>query len=1155
MKTIFKIFLFLILCNVGYAQVDTVRQDYRAVVSITSSSYLSLDTFQIVFNNWADPTAVYDASNILTDIVQGDRLLALPSITGQPCNKYIIDTLWSSGVGEYTMKARNVDYSSSAGNAGTGDGAFIYGNNENDLAYIPASQPTLSGYVHPDIQTCAFTHNFETISDGLIQSGDTLGLFGAGWKPNTYHSADYWLRDQAVYVVGDSTSIRFTRSGNDVIAHLGPSGLDNSQEYNLYLDGSGNRTWVKDSLFIGDTGSGGSAGKVPAPTSGDASAGKFLHANGTWALPPTDLLVVENITDIASLSPDTSNLIYVRSLDQTFYVSNTALAGYTTDEKVVVTTANSKFAIIRPRNNVLYVEWFGANASDTTHDFDEFQNGITFAKVTGAKELTSEFSGGRFYKVDSTSVDRLNLDDMQDFTLSIQDTIYVTPTFGQQHNTIYINSNSDNILLKDLKIVSDTLYDSFVANTNPSPIPDNYTSNVVGIRIGNLSSVGDVTIENCYFKHLYQMSDIGAANVFLMKGNYIDQCLFGSNSGANVRNIAISNSFIGEQRGLPVGQLHGIYWASSPASIIEGNYFENWDTPVKLDGAVNGEHSLKNNVYEITSSNYVTGSSNQVLINNGNNFTSVGDTWKGGNGGLTVSAKNSSISDFTVEVDTANIESLDFLTIQLNGGKRIDNFTMRSGKIIGSADIKIRNSHNFTITGMSFVNSGNKSDNGGTLFKTELSAPDSSCTQINISNTDIRIDSSSNYFTVLDTRNGVFNIENLIFYDSLQRAANFITMRDGTKRIVAENVTLSPNIVLNNTSPYTGNDNPAIFNNVFYTDNSLPDGINSIHNTLDSLIKYPSGQLRNMTDSVGVKTLGLTASNNIIDVPFIPIFSSDANGYTTTYDIGVGGAASEVGYSLVTSGLTKFGADGIYPIFYNPSNASWVLDGAEIMRRISGTMRWGITTAITKQSWGISNVENMNLRATGLRLGDANAPSHTLDVAGSVQIDDELIIDTASVEPSTPLIGTIYVDDGTNTQNGDARPRMYDGDEWIDLGVSSLDTVVIIRDVSDALLPGSTGLITGGWYRVPASLGGYHVAKIEYTVLAAGAGINTYGVRIDKNGGASTFGAASFSTSDVSKTATSGAVLVEDDIIRVDVTDVSMTTDPTGLQVTLTFVR
>src|SRR5712692_248327 len=38
-------------------------------------------------------------------------------------------------------------------------------------------------------------------------------------------------------------------------------------------------------LMVGDTGSGGVQGAVPAPAAGYAAAGKFLKADGTWAVP------------------------------------------------------------------------------------------------------------------------------------------------------------------------------------------------------------------------------------------------------------------------------------------------------------------------------------------------------------------------------------------------------------------------------------------------------------------------------------------------------------------------------------------------------------------------------------------------------------------------------------------------------------------------------------------------------------------------------------------------------------------------------------------------------------------------------------------------------------------------------------------------------
>lgn len=47
---------------------------------------------------------------------------------------------------------------------------------------------------------------------------------------------------------------------------------------------SGNPT-IAGSVFTGDSGSGGTAGDVPAPAAGDAAAGRFLKADGTWSVP------------------------------------------------------------------------------------------------------------------------------------------------------------------------------------------------------------------------------------------------------------------------------------------------------------------------------------------------------------------------------------------------------------------------------------------------------------------------------------------------------------------------------------------------------------------------------------------------------------------------------------------------------------------------------------------------------------------------------------------------------------------------------------------------------------------------------------------------------------------------------------------------------
>jgi len=68
--------------------------------------------------------------------------------------------------------------------------------------------------------------------------------------------------------------------------------------------------------LVGDTGSGGTKGLAPAPAAGDAVAGKYLKADGTWSVPPggggasatpTDVLL--NALAIADLQGDRLNMI------------------------------------------------------------------------------------------------------------------------------------------------------------------------------------------------------------------------------------------------------------------------------------------------------------------------------------------------------------------------------------------------------------------------------------------------------------------------------------------------------------------------------------------------------------------------------------------------------------------------------------------------------------------------------------------------------------------------------------------------------------------------------------------------------------------------------------------------------------------------------
>lgn len=59
-----------------------------------------------------------------------------------------------------------------------------------------------------------------------------------------------------------------------------------SQAQPAFTDISGTATSGQYVAMVGDSGSGGTQGAVPAPAAGTAAAGKYLKADGTWAVPP-----------------------------------------------------------------------------------------------------------------------------------------------------------------------------------------------------------------------------------------------------------------------------------------------------------------------------------------------------------------------------------------------------------------------------------------------------------------------------------------------------------------------------------------------------------------------------------------------------------------------------------------------------------------------------------------------------------------------------------------------------------------------------------------------------------------------------------------------------------------------------------------------------
>ena len=147
------------------------------------------------------------------------------------------------------------------------------------------------------------------VNDG--SSGECLKTDGSGvtsWGPCSGGSLS--LTDAHIYV-GNASNVAtdVAVSGDLTLANTGAFTIANSAVTNAKManmaantikgnntgspaapiDLTATQTTAMLDNFVGDSGSGGTKGLVPAPASGDAAAGKYLKADGTWATVPGGL--------------------------------------------------------------------------------------------------------------------------------------------------------------------------------------------------------------------------------------------------------------------------------------------------------------------------------------------------------------------------------------------------------------------------------------------------------------------------------------------------------------------------------------------------------------------------------------------------------------------------------------------------------------------------------------------------------------------------------------------------------------------------------------------------------------------------------------------------------------------------------------------------
>lgn len=129
----------------------------------------------------------------------------------------------------------------------------------------------------------ALTNKFiSPVSNTITMSSGTLLIGSAGGSGQaTALSGDATITAAGVLTISSSaiTNAKLANMVNGTIKGRTTAGTGAPEDL------TGTQATALLTNFVGDSGSGGTKGLVPAPAAGDAAAGKFLKADGSWAAP------------------------------------------------------------------------------------------------------------------------------------------------------------------------------------------------------------------------------------------------------------------------------------------------------------------------------------------------------------------------------------------------------------------------------------------------------------------------------------------------------------------------------------------------------------------------------------------------------------------------------------------------------------------------------------------------------------------------------------------------------------------------------------------------------------------------------------------------------------------------------------------------------
>lgn len=166
--------------------------------------------------------------------------------------------------------------------------------------------------------------------------------------------------------------------------------------------------------FVGDSGSGGTKGLVPAPASGDAAANKFLKADGNWA-DPSGTLAADFISDLSTVTPQDVDHVAIADASDSGNAKKALISGIKTPTIRSLTTTDT----VAITDDILFVSGsaFTLTMYDAATGYKPVQ--ITKTDTSLSNIITLARAGSDVFYYNGTSYTSLTLNTVNESWLLV----------------------------------------------------------------------------------------------------------------------------------------------------------------------------------------------------------------------------------------------------------------------------------------------------------------------------------------------------------------------------------------------------------------------------------------------------------------------------------------------------------------------------------------------------------------------------------------------------------------------------------------------------------------------------------------------------------------------------------------------------------------